>query len=56
MNYVKCADFLLTGLAVVWPVLLWSGHLESGVALCIPLLFALLCCGMMVDDLAEEPY
>jgi hypothetical protein len=50
MNYVKCADFFLTGLVVVWPVLLWTGNLEGGVAAGIPLLFGLLCCGMMVED------
>ena len=54
MNYVKGADFFLTGLVVVWPALLWAGDLEVGVAVCIPLLFALLCCGMMVED--QEPF
>ena len=54
MNYVKGADFFLAGLVVVWPLLLWSGHLEGGVAACIALFFALLCCGMMVDD--PDPY
>ena len=50
MNYARCADFLLTGLTVLWPVLLWSGNLEPGVAALVALLFGLFCCGAMTDD------
>ena len=50
MNYVKCADFFLTGLVVVLPLLVWTGNFEGGIAACIPLLFALLCCGMMANS------
>ena len=50
MSYVRCADFLLTGLTVLWPVLLWSGNLEPGVAAVVVLLLGLFCCGVMAAD------
>ena len=49
MSYVKCADFFLAGIIVAWPVMLWSGHLESAIACFILMLFAMLSCAMMVD-------
>jgi hypothetical protein len=50
MNCVKGADFCFTGFTVVWPVMLWSGNLEAGVAVCALLLYAASLCGMMADD------
>jgi len=53
MSYVKGADFCFTGFTVVWPVMLWSGNIEAGVAVCALLLYAALLFGMMADDGAD---
>ena len=50
MNYAKLADFFVTGLIVVWPVMVWSGNLVPGIVVCALLVIALLWCEMMDDD------
>ena len=54
MTYAKLADFFLTGLVVVWPVLLWSGNYEPAVATFGLLLFGVFCCGLLKRDGKES--
>ena len=54
INWSAGADFFLAGLLVAWPMLLWSGYFETGLAVYIALFLALVGCAMMVDAPAQE--
>lgn len=53
MDQSKPADFFLTGLVVVWPVLLWAGHYEAGMLAFWMLLFSVWVCGL-IDHPGED--
>jgi hypothetical protein len=49
MRNSNSADFLLTGMVVLWPALLWAGDYELGVLAFAFLLYAIWICGMLTE-------
>jgi len=55
MRNSNSADFFLTGMVVLWPLLLWVGSYELGVFVFASLLFAVWACGMLDEGDDDRP-